>query len=184
MKEDRINDEINDKASADVRCAFAVRTCSPSAVVAEYLWAVTLHCWAAEGSLHPILTLRALLELCSSHEADKASLLLVEVHQLSIFTASHVVMRGAFAVEAIFFLTWEALELVNAAIILEDNWTVWGGAPAGPLPILLDVLGKDEIEVLLLQHWGEDGAEYLPLDSEVAVLFRALYLLLAILDFY
>lgn len=66
---------------------------------------MTLHCWAAEGSLHPILTLRALLELCSSHEADKASLLLVEVHQLSIFTASHVVMRGAFAVEAIFFLT-------------------------------------------------------------------------------
>ena len=52
-------------------------------------------------------------------------------------------MGGAFAAEAVCLVAGEASELADASIVLENNWTVRSWTPAGRLPVLLDVLGKD-----------------------------------------
>ena len=161
-----------------------MRAVSTSAVIAKYLGAVALHGRAAESPLHPVLALRALLVLGSTHEADEGSLLLVKVHQLSILVAAHVLVGGAFAAETVCLVAGEAAKLADASIVLENNWTVRSWTPARRLPVLLDVLGEDEIKVFLLQLSGQDRAYYLPLDAQVAVLLRAFHHFLAILDLH
>ena len=120
-----------------------MRAVGTSAVVAKYLGAVALHGRAAESPLDPVLALRTLLVLGSTHEAYEGSLLLVQVHQLSILAAAHVLVGGALAAETVCLVAGDASELADASIVLENNWTVRSWAPACGLPVLLDVLGKD-----------------------------------------
>ena len=65
-----------------------------SAIIAEHLLTAALHGRAAESPLNPVLAFRALLTLGSTNEANKCSLLLIEVHNLSIFTAGHIPGRS------------------------------------------------------------------------------------------
>lgn len=166
------------------RWASSMWTVSPSTVVAKHPRAPTLHRRTALCPLHPMLAMRALLELSPMSEQYKISflLLLIHIHNLLILFTADILMEGTFAAQAIWFIAREAFELSDIFIVLEYNWAIWGWATACCLSVPFDVFGEEKVGVSLVQLWRKDRAHYPPLHAYVAVLLRARNHIFSVLD--